>query len=78
MMDKAKENHPDRLASYQFYTYSKFTADAEADTSKPKLEAKDTAEYKEGKDFLKNNKIFVWERASIFKHDKNLGTKKYF
>ena len=76
MMDKAKENHPDRLASYQFYTYSKFTADAEADTSKLKLEAKDTAEYKEGKDFLKNNKIFVWERASIFKHDKNLGTKK--
>jgi hypothetical protein len=28
MIDKAKDNHPDRLSSYQFYTYSKFTADA--------------------------------------------------
>lgn len=76
MMDKAKENHPDRLPSYQFYTYSKFIADAKEDTAKPKSEKGDTLELKEASEYMKQNKLFVWERLTIFKHDKNYGTKK--
>jgi hypothetical protein len=83
MMDKAKDNHPDRLSSYQFYTYSKFTADAKEDTGKMKKdtsnikkEMKDSFDLKEASDYMKNNKLFVWERLTVFKHDKSLGTKK--
>jgi len=76
MMDKAKDNHPDRLPSYQFYTFSKFIADAKEDSFTKKLSAKDSIELKETTDFVKNNKLFVWERLTVFKHDKNLGTKK--
>ena len=76
MIEKAKENHPDRLPSYQFYTYSKFTADAKEDTSIKSKDIKDTADLKEKNAYLKNNKLFVWEKLTVFKHDKNYGTKK--
>lgn len=76
MIEKAKDNHPDRLPSYQFYTYSKFTADAKEDTSNKKIDVKDTAELKETSTYLKDNKLFVWEKLTVFKHDKNYGTKK--
>jgi hypothetical protein len=76
MIEKAKDNHPDRLASYQFYTFSKFTADAKEDTSAKKLEFKDSTDLNESKAFIKENKLFVWERLTVFKHDKNFGTKK--
>lgn len=76
MIKNAKENHPDRLPSYQFFTYSKFTADATEDTSVKKIEVKDSADVKEASSYLKDNKLFVWEKLTVFKHDKNYGTKK--
>lgn len=76
MIENAEVNHPDRLPSYRFYTYSKLTADAKEDTASNKSKKIDTAELKENAAYFQKNKLFVWERATVFKHDSRYGTKK--
>jgi len=76
MKENYEANHPNRLASYQFMVYSKFSADAKEDTLPNKYKnKKDSTEYIETLDFVKHSKLFIWEKATIFKHSP-LGDKK--
>lgn len=76
LIQQAEENHPKTLPSYQFYSYSKFVADAEQDTAVKLKNKKDSTDYIETKRLLDSSKLFVWEKLTIFKHDSRYGSKK--
>jgi hypothetical protein len=74
MINRFEENKPEKLPSFQLNIYSKFVLDAIADTLAKK--SKDSVEDKELLDFAKHSKLFVWEKASVIKHDVYYGDKK--
>lgn len=89
MIDRFDDNLPEKLPSYQLMLYSKFTVDVQPDSFSSKLIIKDSITKKDSLkttkndsmdkellDFSKHSKLFVWEKASLFKHDINFGKKK--
>jgi hypothetical protein len=71
MIQQFENLHPNKSNNYKFSLYNKITMDAPEDSSAQKLLAKDS----EMADFVKQNKMFVWEKLTEAKHDIRFGEK---
>ncbi len=72
MKTNFKKNHPQSAPSYQFSIYSKFVIDILEDSLKKGKNAVDS----EMNQYLKQNKLFVWEKLTEEKFDSRYGEKK--